>query len=253
MHNGVIMPTDVRCLIEDDQPYPLVRLVGPLDLPAADPVRDALLSCLADQQSNVIVDVSELTVADPAALVVFDEVAREAAEWSAGPLVICSPLPLPLPLPPAAGADRMITVSGSLAEARQLLDGHAEALSVWLEPVVGAARRARELVTEGCARWDVPELAGSACIAVTELVNNVVAHARTPMGVWLGLRGGALHAAVRDYSPQLPSWSGLVPTTSSGGRGLLLIDTVARRWGTTTLPDGKVVWSVLYPEDEPLA
>ncbi|PSK58276.1 hypothetical protein B0E53_06968 [Micromonospora sp. MH33] len=119
-----------------------------------------------------------------------------------------------------------------------------------LPPVVAAAREARALVTDGCARWDVPELAEPASIAVTEMVNNVVAHAGTRMTVRVAPRDSALHLAVRDHSHRRPAYAGLAPLTSTGGRGLLLIDTVARRWGSTPLADGKVVWCVLHAEDE---
>jgi two-component sensor histidine kinase len=123
-------------------------------------------------------------------------------------------------------------------------------LSADLEPVTGAARKARELVTEGCVRWDVPEAAGPACIVATELVNNVVAHAGTPASVTVGLGpdGDAVHVAVRDHDTTLPQLREAVSTTSYGGRGLLLVDAIAQRWGSTALPDGKVVWAVI-PED----
>ena len=42
-----------------------------------------------------------------------------------------------------------------------------------------------------------------------------------------------------------PEFRGQVAPTSYGGRGLLLIDSVAERWGTRRLTDGKVVWAVL--------
>jgi anti-sigma regulatory factor (Ser/Thr protein kinase) len=105
-------------------------------------------------------------------------------------------------------------------------------------------------VTERCARWGVPELAEPACIAVTEMVNNVVAHASTPMTLRLAAQGDTVHLAVRDHSRRQPRHGGPAPLTSAGGRGLLLIDTVARRWGSTPLPDGKVIWCVLHTEDE---
>jgi hypothetical protein len=41
-----------------------------------------------------------------------------------------------------------------------------------------------------------------------------------------------------------------VPTTAYGGRGLLLIESVALRWGVSDLPDGKVVWSVVVPDHD---
>jgi two-component sensor histidine kinase len=123
-------------------------------------------------------------------------------------------------------------------------------LTLGLEPFVGAARRARELVTEACGRWDLPERAGPACIVVTEMVNNVVVHARTPMTVLVALRGETMSVAVRDQSPAVPRFGGVVAATSYGGRGLLLIDSVARRWGNQPLTGGKVVWALLDGDEE---
>lgn len=62
--------------------------------------------------------------------------------------------------------------------------------------------------------------------------------------------GSALHLAVRDHSGRRPAYAGLAPVNSAGGRGLLLVDAVARRWDSTSLPDSKVVWCVLHVEDE---
>ncbi|MDI5943158.1 ATP-binding protein, partial [Micromonospora sp. DH15] len=107
------------------------------------------------------------------------------------------------------------------------------------------ARQARALVTDGCARWGIGALAEAGCIAVTEMVNNVVAHARTPMTLRLAPGDGTLHLGVRDQSRRQPRYTGVTPPHLAGGRGLLLIDTVARRWGSTLLPDGKLVWAVL--------
>jgi hypothetical protein len=43
---------------------------------------------------------------------------------------------------------------------------------------------------------------------------------------------------------------GEVSTTAYGGRGLLLVQSVAERWGTSALPDGKLVWAVVPPDLE---
>lgn len=251
VQNGAIMPTAVRCVVETNEPVPLIRLVGVLDLPDTQSVRTALLTYLADRDGDMVVDVSRLRVREPAALSLFAEVAEEAADWAPGHLLLCC----------SAGGSNGVWKASSLAVAPSVDDALARlegmeirrTLTADLEPVVGAAREARQLVTDACGRWDLPELVGPACIAVTELVNNVVVHAKTPMRVRLSGRDGALHAAVRDYSRQEPTFRGLVPPNSTGGRGLLLIDMVARRWGSSGLDDGKVVWVALYREDEPLA
>jgi hypothetical protein len=122
-------------------------------------------------------------------------------------------------------------------------------VSLALEPQVGAARRSRDLVIEACGRWRRPELAGTACIVVTEMVNNVVAHAGTPLTVLLALHEDGMTVAVRDGSATVPAFSGApVSPTAYGGRGMLLIDSVTRSWGCLALADGKVVWALMSGE-----
>ncbi|WP_203701715.1 ATP-binding protein [Asanoa iriomotensis] len=236
------MPTDVHFLVAADDPYAVVQLQGVLDRASAEALRGALLSVVADRTPAVI-EVTGLRIDDPAVLSTFGEVARETADWPAGHPAIR--------VPPAF-AGRWQGVGFRIAEdgARPPAYSVDHLLRADLEPMTGAARRARELVTEACARWELPAVAGPACIVATELVNNVVAHAHTAMTLLVGRGADAdtLHLSVRDWSPALPVYSGPVPTTAYGGRGLLLIESVALRWGVTDLPDGKVVWSVVAPD-----
>ena len=247
MHNGAIMASEVRHLVDTGQAYPVVRLTGMLDATTAPTVRSVLLTLLAQQPEAIVVDVTDLRADDPAAIAVFQAVQRETADWPAAHLVLCAP----------EGTDTWrsagLTVWPGSAEAFAALGapGAEGYLSLALDPEVGAARRSRELVTEACARWDLPDLAGPACIVVTEMVNNVVAHAHTPMAVLLARHGGTMSVAVRDDSPTIPHFSGPVAVTSYGGRGLLLIDSVADRWGSLALDAGKVVWAVLHGDDGP--
>ena len=115
-----------------------------------------------------------------------------------------------------------------------------------LEPKVGAARHCRAVITAACERWGQDELAEPARIVVTELVNNVVAHAETSMVVLVATLGETLSVAVRDRSMATPSYRAApVAPTAIGGRGMLLVDAVANRWGSLALADGKVVWALL--------
>ncbi|MEU7679430.1 ATP-binding protein [Micromonospora taraxaci] len=255
------------CRVEADESSAVVRLTGVLDAAGAEAVRLALLTRLADRPGPVVADVTGLRVVDPTGRGVFAEVRREVADWPAADLLLCDPavdrpdhadaaLPAGEPAVPTtvagsatvAGVPAWPTVDGALAAVAAT--PLAAVLTADLAPAVGAARQARELVTAGCRRWGVPTLIDPACIAITEMVNNVVAHARTPMTVRLAPRDSSLHLAVRDHSSHLPTFAGLSPPDRAGGRGLLLIDTVARRWGSSPVGDGKVVWCVLHPEDE---
>ncbi|WBB66602.1 ATP-binding protein [Micromonospora sp. WMMD812] len=243
------MPTDARCLVETDESGPVVRLTGVLDFANADVVRDALLTRLCERPGPVVADLTGLRVTDPAAVGVLAEVHREVADWPAAGLLVCDPGNTGRPDPALAGVPVWPTLDGAMAALAA--SPMAAVLNTDLAPALGAARQARELVADGCRRWGVPELSEPGTIAVTEMVNNVVAHARTPMTVRLAPDGVQLHLAVRDHSSRQPTFAGLAPLTSTGGRGLLLIDTVARRWGTSPVPDGKVVWCVLDPADQP--
>lgn len=245
MHNGAIMPTELRHLLDHGQPYPVIRLIGVLDAGTAPSVRSAVLSGLAEQPPALLVDVADATLADPEAVRVLADLVRETADWPAAGLAIFAPdgdadawRASGLPVWPSRAA--AFEAFGPTQPSRQL------ALS--LEPIVGAARRARELVTDACARWHLPELVGPASIVVTEMANNVVAHARTMMTVRLAVRGSGMTVAVRDHNPKVPRFTGPVAPTSYGGRGLLLIDAVSHRWGNLRLSDGKVVWAILRPD-----
>ena len=241
------MPTEVRHRMETGQPFPVVRLSGVLDGATVADVSTALRTSLAEQPSALVVDVSDLEVTDPDALAIITQVVLDSADWPASRLVMCAP--------PALAAQWQPTGLPVLPTVESALDALAAhppmaQLSAALEPIMGAARRARELVTEACLRWELPGTAGSACIVVTEMVNNVVAHARTAMTVRLARDGGHLLVAVQDTNPTVPEFRGPVAPTAYGGRGLLLIDSVSVRWGTLPFRGGKVVWAVLDPDED---
>jgi hypothetical protein len=243
MHNGAIMSSDVRHLVDRGQRFPLVRLTGVLDDETAGQVRSTLLDVLAGQPEAVVVDVAGLRVPDENALAGLRAVRDETRDWPAARLALCG------------GADGTAWSSTGWLVAADREDAYLALgrpdqdlrVALEMEPVLGAARRARELITETCVRWDSPGLTGDACIVATEMVNNVVAHARTPMSLLLGRHGATISVAVRDGSPVLPRYTGPVAPTAYGGRGLLLIDSVAFRWGRLAVPGGKVLWALLNP------
>jgi hypothetical protein len=80
---------------------------------------------------------------------------------------------------------------------------------------------------------------------VTELANNAVVHARTPMDIILGVRDQRLNVAVHDRSDAPPRLRGPITPSSPGGRGLVMVDALAERWGWTPVDGGKVVWALV--------
>ena len=245
MHNGAIMPSEVRHLVDHGRPYPLVRLTGVLDAGTASTVRSLLFGVLAAQPEAVVVDVSDLRLARSDAASVLHQVLQDTRDWPGTNLVLAGS-------PDAAGwhaSGWPVWPDSDSAFADLGTPDTEHRLSLELQPIVGAARRSREMITEVCARWELPDLTGPACTVVTEMVNNVVAHVRTPMVVLLARHGDTMSVAVRDDSPVIPEFTGPVGPTSYGGRGLLLIDSEATRWGSLPLDRGKVVWALVEGEE----
>ncbi|MYZ33595.1 MULTISPECIES: ATP-binding SpoIIE family protein phosphatase, partial [unclassified Streptomyces] len=110
----------------------------------------------------------------------------------------------------------------------------------FLEPEDAAPGRARRLARRALARWDLEELSDSVELLISEVVTNAVRYAERPVTLRL-LRTDVLRCEVGDDSPQLPRQRRARDTDESG-RGLFLVNRLARRWGATRLSTGKVVW-----------
>ncbi|MEV1079038.1 SpoIIE family protein phosphatase [Streptomyces sp. NPDC050211] len=110
----------------------------------------------------------------------------------------------------------------------------------FLEPEEMAPGKARRLARRALARWDMEELTDSVELLVSEVVTNAVRYATRPITLRL-LRTDVLRCEVGDDVPQLPRLR-QARHTDEGGRGLYLVNRLARRWGATRLSTGKVVW-----------
>ena len=106
----------------------------------------------------------------------------------------------------------------------------------------GRVRHRLEAVLVG---WGVGrDTVDDVLMVVSELVSNVVDHARTAFRVSVDVRGSLVHVAVHDRSPEQPQ---LRPFSVNAhrGRGLQLVAALSVRWGCDTSPDGKTVWADL--------
>jgi signal transduction histidine kinase len=72
-----------------------------------------------------------------------------------------------------------VHASRSAALRDALRPGTSPRLRTRLQPVVDACRQARELASEACGGWQLPEVADSARVVLSELVANGVRHAGT--------------------------------------------------------------------------
>ncbi|AQU67018.1 ATP-binding protein [Streptomyces niveus] len=125
---------------------------------------------------------------------------------------------------------------------------------VLLSPTPRGARLARRLTTAHLLAWDLPPRTIEAAEQVTaELATNAATHGRlSGRDFLLELRrtddGRVLRIEVTDtrgdrvpgLNPQLP------PPDAESGRGLLLVEVLADRWGVTQGPvPRKTVWAEL--------
>ncbi|HZG03401.1 MAG TPA: SpoIIE family protein phosphatase [Streptomyces sp.] len=110
----------------------------------------------------------------------------------------------------------------------------------YLDPRAQTARQARRLARRALERWGLEELTDSVELLVSEVVTNAVRYAERPITLRL-LRTDVLRCEVGDDVPQLPRLR-QARATDEGGRGLYLVNRLARRWGATRLSTGKVVW-----------
>ncbi|MFD5589079.1 SpoIIE family protein phosphatase [Streptomyces sp. NPDC127063] len=110
----------------------------------------------------------------------------------------------------------------------------------FLEPEDAAPGKARRLARRQLERWGLEDHIDSVQLLVSEVVTNAVRYASRPVTLRL-LRTDVLRCEVGDDVPQLPRLR-QARATDEGGRGLYLVNRLARRWGATRLSTGKVVW-----------
>ena len=109
---------------------------------------------------------------------------------------------------------------------------------------VGDARR---FLLDTLEEWDAEPFVWIAATVISELTTNAVLHARTSFTVAVAQLGDRLRLEVADGSVRrpVPRRYGLEATT---GRGLALVQQLARSWGVTTKGNGKTVWCEIMPE-----
>jgi anti-anti-sigma regulatory factor len=225
----------------------LVRLVGELGLANVATVRNALLKCVADEPSGVIVQLDRTTVVTPLALSVFSVVARKANDWPGVQVLLVARPGQTRELLRRGALDRFVPTFALVAEAVHALQAVPvrQLATLELPPANGSPAMARRFVTETLKGWRIEGLTDDACLIVSELVENAILHGRSAARLRLELRRGLLTVAVRDASDTPPSRQ-KPGATDRGGRGVFLVDVMSKAWGMTpTWDGGKVVWAVL--------
>ena len=117
-----------------------------------------------------------------------------------------------------------------------------------LPPNATSIPAARHLVLELLRAWDAPQDRDDAALLVTELVANVVDHVGGEACLTLELAGseGWLRIGVIDGSA-IPPVVHELSQDRPRGRGLLMVQAIADRWGSEEHHGGKRVWFELRP------
>ncbi|MEU4559152.1 SpoIIE family protein phosphatase [Actinoplanes sp. NPDC023936] len=109
---------------------------------------------------------------------------------------------------------------------------------------------ARALVRSVLEETGLVSLLNEALLLTTELSTNAVVHANTELEIEVTADPGGLTVTVTDFAPGPVEQLAVGPKNESPdigevaerGRGLLLVDHFASRWGTVHEGDGKGVW-----------
>lgn len=121
-----------------------------------------------------------------------------------------------------------------------------------VQPKPDAASRARRFVESTLEDWQRLTYLPDALIIVTELVENVVKHAKTDAEIWLSRRPDSVGIEVSDHDTEsLPHVIDHEDFVTPSGRGLRIVQNIARRWGVRRTNVGKVVWVDLDMAEAP--
>lgn len=113
-----------------------------------------------------------------------------------------------------------------------------------IPPAREAVKIVRSWLSARLSRWPQSVIDDGKVIA-SELATNAVVHVGLP-GIFIHVyeREESLIIEVRDGSRTPPKLSN-PGNALEHGRGLIVVQYVAREWGYTLLPNGKSVWAVL--------
>ncbi|MBC2868235.1 ATP-binding protein [Streptomyces mexicanus] len=144
---------------------------------------------------------------------------------------------------------------GSLAwEVIGVIDTEGDCAEWTFSADAGAVRTARAAVRGQLRTWELDNSVGdTAALLVSELVTNSLRHASGPIGLRLVRPAGLpeiLLVEVSDPLPDPPRERRPRPEDESG-RGLQLLASSSRRWGTRPDETGKTVWFELAVPSDP--
>ncbi|GAT85070.1 ATPase [Streptomyces sp. F-3] len=151
---------------------------------------------------------------------------------------------------PESACDRVLTallthrpdddIALLIARTRALDPGRVAAWDLTCDPADVA--RARRLATDRLEDWGFEDAVFVTELVVSELVTNAIRYGRLPIQLRLIHENNTLICEVSDSSSTTPHMR-RARIFDEGGRGLLLVAQLARRWGTRHSLVGKTIWA----------
>jgi hypothetical protein len=231
----------------------VLTMSGVLDSVTYRTVRDRVIKAALDRPDSVVVDVTGLLAPTESAWSVFTSARWHLTIWPEVPIeLVCGHAEGRHALA-RNGITRYLPVYDTVEAAAAAVSTHTTPAGrrrvrreLPAEPAsVDAARR---FVTEWLTSWEQSDFAAAATVVVTVLVENVLHHTDSAPALRLESSGDTVTVAVQDNSATLPSR--LEKTGDEAWpTGLCIVAATSRVWGTAPLPDGKVVWAVIGPEN----
>lgn len=125
-------------------------------------------------------------------------------------------------------------------------DDQDPSLSRVFLPVPEAVSSSRHFIVSSLGLLGADHLVQDAALIISELASNAVVHARSPFRVSVDESADVVRISVQDAGPGNAEPGRFDESDPAlDGRGILIIEALARRWGCDILADGKVVWAEL--------
>jgi hypothetical protein len=231
----------------------LLKADGVLDTTTYLALRDAIIKAALAEPAAVVVDVTDLAVPAPSALVVFTSARWHVGAWPETPIALVCGGSAGRDALRRNGVTRYVSVyptvdDAILAMSQRDATPRRRRARAHLPPDDSSPWRSRRLVESWLTAWSLDELIPVTNIIVTALVENVLQHTISPPNLRLETDGVAVTVAVEDGSrrrAELQEGSDGKHQTS----GLSIVAALSRVWGNAPTSSGKTVWAVLGPEN----
>ncbi|MFL6237936.1 MAG: ATP-binding protein [Actinomycetes bacterium] len=124
--------------------------------------------------------------------------------------------------------------------------GHDDELVIGLPAEDTAVRTARATAESACRQWAVATVAVEiVSLVVSELTTNVVRHVGGAFRLLVRHERGAIRVEVEDLLDCPSPRAMRLDPVAEGGRGLLLVERLARSWGCVPTEQGKRMWALI--------